>query len=131
MALVQEGEIPFQVHQQHDEGDHNGRVMKGSHEILDGKYGAVPVGIDGHHPVDHGKRKGDDDDEYKDFGTVLQFLKEVQSAHGIFFHGQASDDHKHQDPEGKIGHHAQAPERQVQIGSLVGQQRIVIHCIHM
>ncbi len=34
-------------------------MMKSGYKVPDGKYGAVPVSIDGHDPVDHGKGEGD------------------------------------------------------------------------
>ena len=61
VTLVQEREMTFPVHQKHYEGDYDGRMMKGSHKIPDGKNRTVPVGIDGHDPVDHGKGKGNDE----------------------------------------------------------------------
>ena len=50
-------------------------MVKCGHKVLDGKNGAVPVCIDGHDPVDHGKGEGDDHDENKDLGIMLQLLK--------------------------------------------------------
>ena len=73
-------------------------MMKSGHKVPDGENGRVPVGIDGHDPVDHGKAEGDDHDENKDLGAMLQFLKDILSAHNIFLKREATDDYKHQDP---------------------------------
>ncbi len=55
MAFIKKREMTPLMHQQDDKGDHYGSMVKCSHEILDRKNGAVPVRIDGHYPIDHGK----------------------------------------------------------------------------